>query len=266
MMKRHNLPFGIVTLLAIGTSAVPLTADPNAPSSPQQSNNLEQEEVADALAEELFRASTPESEEQGEWQFSTTVDFTDSDEQWVAQLLLEAEVGLTDRFQIGVEVPLTWFESKYDEEDEYGLGDVEIEFLYNFVRSDRWVVSAAFGLGLPTGDEDRELGEGVVEYEPMLVAAYYLDATAFYLNLGGEISEDDSSFDYALAIAHAWDDLVGVVEYTGSTWGEEEPHVLTPGVLWHGFDDMEIGVGVPIGLSDDAADWGVIFRLTFEFN
>ncbi len=41
--------------------------------------------------------------------------------------------------------------------------------------------------------------------------------------------------------------------------------VVTPGVFHRPSAEVEYGVGVPIGLTRKAPDWGIIARLTFEF-
>ena len=47
--------------------------------------------------------------------------------------------------------------------------------------------------------------------------------------------------------------------------GDETIAYLAPGFIYKGTPGVEIGLGVPIGLTDDSSDWGVIGMLSIEF-
>ena len=80
------------------------------------------------------------------------------------------------------------------------------------------------------------------------------------------IAEDGkTAFPYAVAGAYTAGTVAGLLELSGVHGDDEEPNYLTPGLVWFAADNVEFQVGVPVGLNDEAADWGAIDRLVLEF-
>lgn len=158
-------------------------------------------------------------------------------------------------------------DEKGDEHDADGLGDVEVGLLACLIQKEALVLSLALEVGLPTGDEDEELGEGKVEWEPSLLLATNLRNAQLYFGVGGEFADEEGSiFTYTAAMAYPVKPCVGVLELDGSLDGEEgDTAYLTPGMVWHGAKDVEVSFGVPIGLTNDSADWGIVNLWTVEF-
>jgi hypothetical protein len=70
-------------------------------------------------------------------------------------------------------------------------------------------------------------------------------------------------------VARLSDDWRGTLELNLETNeiddGEETELFLTPGLKWKAVDDVELGLAVPVGLTDDSADWGILGQALIEF-
>lgn len=214
--------------------------------------------------EQLFFATPPYPPEQGEVELTLGASLLDWRDRQEIEVMLEAEYGITDAFQIGIAVPYRFLRLD-GEEDEDGIGDIELEALYNFAGTDSpLIASASLGISLPTGSEKRDLGEGKVEVEPALLLGAHFGPAALYGNVGASFG-GETAFNYAVAGAYAMGAFTGIVELAGSHSSEEDLLYLTPGLAWLPWDNAQVLFGVPIGLTGDAADWGAIVLLTVEF-
>jgi hypothetical protein len=173
------------------------------------------------------------------------------------------------------------------EVEEGGWGDVFLNYRYQLSMDDpcsmRPAVAPRFSLILPTGDEDRGLGNGEVGYQFNLPVSKELDPFAFHFNAGTTITPDVDdntlngynvgasiiwlkSYDvnFMLECVTFWDEEIddaGDVDHTTSV-------ILNPGVraaLFTG-DEVQwvVGAGVPIGLSEDAPDIGMFIYMSVE--
>ncbi len=225
------------------------------------------EEEFEGLIDELFLGETAYPEEQGSLEVTLSASFFDDEEAESTQMRAEFFYGVTDRFRVSAEVPYLFRDPKEADEDlANGFGDIEIGFLYNLAgagEDDPAVVSAALEVGFPTGNEKDELGEGEVEWEPSMRVATDVGSGELFATVGGSITRDDSSFVFNIAFAVPVGPVIAVLELDGSE-GDEDSTTFVPGVVWD-FNEMEMGVGIPLSVSGDDPDWGVIYRVTREF-
>ncbi len=125
----------------------------------------------------------------------------------------------------------------------------------------------ALEIGFPTGDEGRELGEGKFEWAPSLRGAVEVGETWLFASIGAEIADDgETAITYGAALARPMGrGFAGVLELNGSTGGEEELLFLVPGLAWRSPTDVELRFGVPFGLTNEAAEWGLVAAITASF-
>ena len=170
----------------------------------------------------------------------------------------------------------------------YGTGDLSIETKYSFMNVANTNVHLAVGfeLGLPTGDRDKGMSEGFIEYEPFLIAAKDFPGMKnlqVFTQIGirlvkptgpGHDFEDEEPAAHELTWGAGFfipiRQLCITTEFNWATneWnhgGNENKQSLTPGLVWRLPDNWEIGIGAPIGLSRKSLDAGVILKLTREF-
>jgi hypothetical protein len=124
-------------------------------------------------------------------------------------------------------------------------------------------------LGLPSGSEDRELGEGDMEYEPYLALYKDLIWTIVQGNVGYSYDgHKGKELEYGLALAFpAGKSLLLLAELNGSRTFEEKETELyaTPGVKYEVREGLGLGLGMPLGLTGSSSDRGVVMKVMFEF-
>lgn len=184
-------------------------------------------------------------------------------------------------------------------EEEGGWGDTFLNYRYQLAKEDEngWMPAIAprISLILPTGDEDRGLGNGVVGYQFNLPISKELEKFAFHFNAGTTFSPDaevglagggvapgEDLNGYNLGASVIWlatYDINFMLEFV-TFWDEEFDEIgnvddtttvlLNPGVRAALFTGDEIqwvvGLGVPVGLSNDAPDIGLFLYLSVEHN
>ncbi len=219
---------------------------------------------------------------------------SESYSRWVAGA--EIEYGLTDWLQIEFEAPYLHrrVDDDGDEQSETGWGDSEIgvSALLHREGAAWWdaTVSVSVEAMIPTGDYRKGLGADRTGWGLAIAASKCLDDVVIHLGAGMEwvndakeveIGDDPDNaetsdleeFACGAALVHrTTDTLESILELTaefeterGDDGTEHETEVyLTPGFRYALDDDVEIGLGLPIGLTDDAYDWGLFARIILE--
>jgi hypothetical protein len=178
--------------------------------------------------------------------------------------------------------------------EEGGWGDIFLNYRYQLTMEDEcsWMPAIAprISLILPTGDEDRGLGNGEVGYQFNLPISKQIDQFAFHFNAGTTFfpdvsvaaAPDEDLNGYNLGASAIWLATYNfnvMLEFL-TLWDEEPDDVVTidptttvlinPGVrgaIYTG-DEVQwvVGAGVPIGLSNDAPDIGMFIYMSVEHN
>ena len=242
------------------------------------------------ILDEFFFTETVHPQEKGEFQFTTRALATkDDDEGDTEAISIGIEYGITDSLQVEAEwVAWNRVEGVEDDEDDHdGSGDMEVGVKYAFEENQENGVRVAIGFDvtIPLGDVDKDLGEGFWVYEPYVVVSKdFGEDTNLTFNLSyGFLDRDEypDERDEAEPEADEIEVGLGLVHAFAPAWrgtlelnlesneqtskGEETVSYLTPGFVYKGYEDVEVGLGVPVGLTDDSADWGVIGMLSLEF-
>jgi hypothetical protein len=181
--------------------------------------------------------------------------------------------------------------------EEGGWGDTFLNYRYQLSTDDesgwRPAIAPRASLILPTGDEDRGLGAGVVGYQFNLPVSKELERVAVHFNAGttffpdasvelagGGDSPGQDLHGYNVGGSIIWlatYDVNFLLEFV-TFWDEELDDVgnvedvttvlLNPGVRAALFTGAEVqwvvGMGVPIGLSEDAPDISLFLYMSVE--
>lgn len=117
----------------------------------------------------------PQFEIGGEWKKSP------SKTSWKAPKL-KFTTPINDRWEVAIELPYRIIEPKHGD-TEHGIGDLELESKLNFYQGDHLSFAIKPEITLPSGDQNRGLGEGAWGYELPLIMNY----TIHSWKLGSEI-------------------------------------------------------------------------------
>ena len=228
---------------------------------------------AEPVVEELFQTETVFPQEAGAIQFTLLPQLTIGPEANTKSALVVFEYGLTDSLQIEIEWQafLHVKPSDSDEESTQGIGDLEIGVRHSWMNIGGSGFHAALGADftIPTGNADKDLGEGQFAVSPIVVVAAdipSLPGAQAVANFGTDVGEGSFAFDEAEWFMNAAffvpvNRLILTTEFNLS----KDESFFTPGVLFHPREGLEFGVGVPLGLTKDSDDYRIALMLTWEF-
>ena len=220
------------------------------------------------LIQEFLRTEAVYPQEKGEVQFTTSHYYTPQTNFTTANTSLLVEYGITQFLQIEAEMPYLWNDPNPGEAMR-GFGDLEVGLLYNFWNKRQISVSAVLEAGIPTGNQDQALGNGVVAWEPKLVLANQWGKLQTHLDVGLEFTSEETEYAYNLAAIYPLGAFKVVTELNGSyEQASDKPDqsqwFITPALIWNGVPGLEVALGSSIKLDgEQTVQFG--FRLTFEF-
>lgn len=246
----------------------------------------------------LFLLDEAYTQEEGELQLDFSVDVaTDLTEEEGAfessadetTYSLAFEYGITDNLTVEAEIPFISYEVEVgaEEVDESGIGDIEIELAYQFVRESAGTPALAFSIGVaaPTGDHEKGLGTDTWGYELALnLSRNFADDWFFHANLGyeqvndakegddEEVDETELYYGFALAFEATHSSTI-LLEYLGieeeededGETEEEESGYVSLGYVYETESELELGLAYAGGTTDESFDNRLIFKLAYEW-
>jgi hypothetical protein len=147
-------------------------------------------------------------------------------------------------------------------------------------------IAPRFSIQVPVGDVNKGLSEGFLEYEPAVIVARdfpELHHTQLFTEIGASFLQRANTSADARDAQPPADELnwgcgffvlfphaAATLEFNGANnqWnhhGTENEMYLTPGCLWRAARNLEIGLGIPVGLSNGSDRFEVIAHLVCEF-
>ena len=130
--------------------------------------------------------------------------------------------------------------------------------------------SSGLAVGLPTGSRRKELGTGDVSLEPNFTLGQWLGPMNGQLSFSwrrsviGERAVAKDEFDYGGALLYPWRHWFLIFEGAGETKESQTAYYAVPELIWKPGRHLELLLAVPFGLTDAAADYGVIAGVVIE--
>ena len=248
-----------------------------------------QQEEEEQPLQEVFQAETVYPQDKGETQLTFTTRFRkDDDGARLTEPTFGAEYGLTDAWQVSVEVNALARRDPLSGATAFGVSDVRVGTKYSFMhmRGSNFHSAVGFEVGFPTGDVNRKLSEGFIEYEPFAILAKdfpHLNRLQVFTQVGFEFVQrvktpDDPDEVEPAAHEFFWHSgfffAVRRLRFTSefswetNTWnhgGDESHKHFTPGVVWKLPGTWEVGVGAPVQLEEGPGRFGAILKAVYEF-
>ncbi|MGD1018992.1 MAG: transporter [Verrucomicrobiia bacterium] len=223
------------------------------------------------LPEELAIARSVVIQDADELENTATVRYAKSQptENYAAEA--ELEYGLTDRWEIDAEAPYEFLRPR-NKPGADGVGDVETAVRYGAIPVGQGPVAltAGLGLGIPTGDRTRDLGEGRLTLEPFFTASTWVRRCNVQVNGGwtraitnsGQEPRDD--FEYNVVILYPVKRWYVGLEGNGDSTSAVTTYYVTPELIWRPMKSLELLVAAPLGVTRESADYGVIGEVSLE--
>ncbi|WP_437585823.1 hypothetical protein [Sorangium sp. So ce1000] len=257
--RRARPRASLVSLLVASTAAAPA----------EQEQTEAADEQMQPPVEELFLGETAFPQEALELQLTSAPRWEHDGRQVGFRIPLLLELGITDRLQLGGELPLEL--ARRDSGVVAGLGSVEVEALYNLVnaRGLGLALSAGLGAGLPAGA--RALGAPGYALEPFVsldkaiggVVHVGISASAEVRLPAARRADAELSPGAALGVIVPLGDVVPTVEIAAEL-EDTASLLLAPGVLWHPARGLELGAALELGLAGEVPDAGLLLLVTRE--
>lgn len=184
------------------------------------------------------------------------------------------EVGATVSVGLGEDVDLVLsmpyqFLRVTDEQGETvtedGISDAGVELKWMFYKRESLSFAIKPGATIPTGDEEKGLGDGKASYSLVLIATKEFDSLATHLNVGFTRNRDELrdiwhcslAAEYGLAENVVLVGNIGVE--TNPDWGADtHPAFVLGGLIYSVSEDLDVDVGIKAGLNEAEADYAVL--------
>lgn len=201
---------------------------------------------------------------------------------------ISLEYGLSDCWQVEAEWDSLVQRYPRNHSVVRGVGDLEVGSQYSFMNigDSSFHIAPRFSIQVPVGDVNKGLSEGFIEYKPAVILARdfpELHHTQFFTEIGASFVQrvkTPADGNEAVPAAHElnWGGGFFILfphaaptlelNWANNQWnhhGTENEIYLTPGYLWRARRNMEIGLGIPIGLNNGSDRFEVIAHLVWEF-
>lgn len=254
--------------------------------------NLWAQQQEEQPLQELFQSEIVYPQQKGEIQFTLTPRFREGDEgenEDFMEIPLRLEYGITDAWQVELGWEAFVNRNPDDGESDSGIGDLQVGTKYSFMNIADSDLHAAghFQVVFPTGDVDEQLTEGFIRFEPSLILAKdfpELNNLQLFTQAGfsfvERVKEPDNPEDeepeaHELILNGGFfipvQQLVVITEinWNNNKWnddGDKDELYVTPGLVWGLSKSLEIGAGMPVGLTDDSDDFRIIGMATYSFD
>ena len=199
----------------------------------------------------------------------------DTDKEYTTSTVLK--YGILDSLDVGTEIPYHYIEV-HDQEDVHDLGDITFCAKYRLLEQDQALPAVSFVAEVKTtsGEEDKGLGNSMIDYGLTLVATREFDNGAVHLNLGygyagiPEIQKYDRAFSYGLAgELSVTENLNLVAECLGETNFDgdfnDNPFVALVGFNYSLCEWASFDFGAGAGISKASPDYYLTTGITVAF-
>ena len=213
------------------------------------------------LLQEFFLSETVFPQQKNELQLTARPTFWKNKNLSYLQIPVWLEYGFTNRFQVELTVPVRIMFPR-GQKPVADTRTLEAGLLYNIVnRNKPFALSAGLDIEWATAKDEEEIGEvkSRIAWEPIIIIARQFGRTQVHANLGAELIGNEAEFPYGLATATSLGHWIITMEITGEMH-DNKTIFLSPGLIWKGIDDFELGAGVSKGRSI----WGLTLMATYE--
>ncbi|WP_333654148.1 transporter [Dissulfurispira sp.] len=191
--------------------------------------------------------------------------------------------GITDNLDIVIGLPYQWSKVKKNgtvEWDVDGISDMSLEAKWRFFEKDGLSFALKPGITLPTGDENKGLGNGRASYGLVFITTKEIEPWAFHFNLGYTHNEYKLQADKDANRKGIWHvslasevevikDLKAVanigMERNPDKASNTHPAFILGGLIYSVTENFDIDIGVKGGLNKPETDLTFLAGIAFRF-
>ncbi|MEW6739536.1 MAG: transporter [Nitrospirota bacterium] len=196
--------------------------------------------------------------------------------------------GAIDNLDIFIEAPYKWSKTKINgvvdpadpSADAKGISDIAIGAKWRFYEHEGLSFGLKPSISLPTGNENKGLGNGRASYEILFISTKEIEPWAFHLNLGYTHNNYKLQADKDAKRRGIWKASLAaevevvkdlkIVADTGIERNEEKgksthPAFILGGLIYSITESFDVNFGVKGGLNKSADDMAVLAGIAFRF-
>jgi hypothetical protein len=191
--------------------------------------------------------------------------------------------GIIDNVDIVLGLPYQWTKTKEDGEvtsDVVGISDISLEAKWRFFEQDGLSLALKPGITLPTGNENKGLGNGRASYGLVFITTKEIEPWAFHLNLGYTHNEYKLEADRDANRKGIWHaslasevEVVKNLKLVGNIGIERNPEkassrhpaFILGGLIYSLSENFDIDVGIKGGLNKPETDLTFLAGIALRF-
>ncbi|MFA4828121.1 MAG: transporter [Thermodesulfovibrionales bacterium] len=191
--------------------------------------------------------------------------------------------GITGNMDLVFGLPYQWKKVKEDgtvASDEHGISDVSLELKWRFYDRDGLSFAMKPGLTLPTGNENKGLGNGRDSYAFTFITTKEMEPLAFHLNLAYAHSEYKLQEDKEANRRDIWHASLAseveavknlrVVTNIGMERNPDKtsnthPAFILGGLIYSILENFDIDFGIKGGLNKPETDYSILAGIAWRF-
>ncbi|MDP3297631.1 MAG: transporter [Thermodesulfovibrionia bacterium] len=191
--------------------------------------------------------------------------------------------GITDNADIVLGLPYQWSKTKEDGEttsDEDGVSDMSLEIKWRFFEKEGLSLALKPGLTLPTGDEEKGLGNGRASYGLNFITTKEVKPWAFHLNVAYTHNEYKLEADKDANRKDIWHvslatevEVVKNLRLVANAGMERNankelhthPAFILGGFIYSVSERLDVDFGVKAGINKSETDYTILAGLARRF-
>lgn len=211
----------------------------------------------------------------GKFQLEVNGEYANDSGNTTTEISATFSAGIRDNIDLVVSLPYQFLRNKGEEGNrtsEDGISDMAIELKWRFYEKEGLSFALKPGIIIPTGEEDKGLGDGKAAYSLHFLTTKELDPVTLHLDLGyiKNRKELRDIWHYSLAAEYAASKpLTLVANIGGETNPDRESNVhplfLLGGLIYKINENFSIDFGLKTGLNKEEADYTLLAGITLRF-
>lgn len=214
--------------------------------------------------------------------FATAIYYDDDSHPDQKTIALQLGYGITERFDIGLDLPYTWWFPDDAGWHEHGLDDLSVGLRYRILDEKESAPALAIlgALTFPTGDEDKGLSTGGTDFETKVILSKRIGPVNSHLNIG-YVWPSTKKYDLKDGLTYgigadfsASSSVQLLAELVGNKnrytedihpGADKDPLELRGGLRIISDVGFITTLGVGVGLNDSSPDYRLLAALTYTY-
>ena len=186
--------------------------------------------------------------------------------------------GIAENVDLVLSLPYLWGKAEANETtlyDEKGIGDAVLETKWRLFEKDKFSVALKPGISIPTGNDEKGLGAGLLGGHLFLIASQELGSWAFHGNLGyirNENKVDERKDIWHASFAATWEVIKNLklvadigIERNPDEDAKNDPAFIIGGIIYSINENFDVDLGVKCSLDSSETDFSALAGVTFRF-